>query len=554
MFANLFVSKYPIPSLNDPWDGPERNYCCCSAMQIPHICRATDETVTVRFNRLPDKIANRMVLAVAPILNRDIRDMNIVGRSVCFCVSNPNLSCSLPMATPSFQAMPLEILLRIALGTIDCHKALVSLPLVSKRTYIASIGNLYNSVNEKALATLAQPSSASQEIIGGRHPAYYVEHIDISDNMSNDTFLTYFLDAFNNISRYANKKTTFTFRPFYLFDLNPVSTAAKLEYNEFESVSLQCSRPPVFGDDLFSALMTALTSERLKHLMLDFHMVSVAVNFSAAVKALTRVQLCSSSLKTLHLTFDALHQGSSSSMKALFNSPSFIFPLLEDLHVSDYHGDLDISSFLVRHPIIKRLSYVPGWRVDLSSFLSDPHVLPQLECLSGCGFVIMAVASHPSRPLVSIGITDWNPNPGNISTLIEGLSQIPTCRDFSLLLDDWVMIPELRQFQFVFKELRLFECNLLSNAIIPVKTVIESFYDVCTNISPCLSLLIVHTFCPKTVLLERLHRHAIDIAWRGRSMTTVLHIKILCGRAQQVLLELDIPVSSTRTASPNTIP
>ncbi|KAJ3858847.1 hypothetical protein EV359DRAFT_87128 [Lentinula novae-zelandiae] len=207
------------------------------------------------------------------------------------------------MATLSFQAMPLEILLRIALGTIDCHKALVSLPLVSKRTYIALIGNLYNSVNEKALATLVQPSSASQEIIGGQHPAYYVEHIDIS----NDTFLTYFLDAFNNISRYANRKMTFTFWPFYLFDLNPVSTAAKLEYNEFESVSLQCSRPPVFGDDLFSALMTALTSERLKHLMLDFHMVSVAVNFSAAVKALTHVQLCSSSLKTLHLTFDALH-------------------------------------------------------------------------------------------------------------------------------------------------------------------------------------------------------------------------------------------------------
>ncbi|KAJ3888185.1 hypothetical protein GG344DRAFT_80009 [Lentinula edodes] len=468
-----------------------------SAMQIPHICRGTG---TVQFNQLRDKIANRMVLPVAPILNRDIRDMNT--------------------------AMPLEILLCMALGTIDCHKALVSLPLVSKRTYITSIGNLYNSVNEKALATLAQPSSASQEIIGGWHPAYYVEHINISDNISNDTFLTYFLDVFNNISRYANRKRTFTFHPFYLFDLNPVSTAAKLEYNEFESVSLQCSRPPVFGDDLFSALMTALTSERLKHLMLDFHMVSVAVNFSAAVKALMRVQLCSSSLQTLHLTFDALHQGSSSSIKALFNPPSFIFPLLEDLHVSDYHGDLDISPFLVRHPIIKKLSYIPGWRVDLSSFLSDPHVLPQLECLSGCGFVIMAVASHPSWPLVSIGITDWNPNPGNISALNEGLLQMPTCREFSLLLDDWIMIPELRQFQFVFEELHLFECNLLSNAVIPVKTVIESFYDFYWN---------------------------VYIAWRGHSITTVLHIKILCSRAQQVLLELDFPVSSTRTASPNTI-
>ncbi|KAJ3877934.1 hypothetical protein F5051DRAFT_428587 [Lentinula edodes] len=372
------------------------------------------------------------------------------------------------MATPSFQAMPLEILHRIALGTMDCHKAVVSLPLVSRRTYIASIANVYNKVNENALATLAQPSSASQEIVGGRHPAYYVEHIDISDNISNDFFLTYFLDAFNNISRYANKKSTFTFRPFYLFDLNPVSTTAKLAYNQFESVSLQCSRPPVFGDDLFSALMTALTSERLKHLTLDFHMVSVAVNFSAAVNALTRVQLCSSSLKTLHLTFDALHQGSSSSIKTLFNSPSFIFPLLEDLHVSDYHGDIDISTFLVRHPNINKLSYIPGWRVDLSSFLSDPQVEPQLECLSGCGFVIMAVASHRSRRLVSIGITDWNPNPGNISTLIEGLLQMPTCREFTLLLDDWFMIPELSRFQFIFKELRLFECNLLSNTIIPV--------------------------------------------------------------------------------------
>ncbi|KAJ3846623.1 hypothetical protein EV368DRAFT_88731 [Lentinula lateritia] len=310
------------------------------------------------------------------------------------------------MATPSFQAMPLEILFRIALGTVDCHNARVSLPLVSKQMYIASIGNLYNKVNENALAILAQPSSACQEIVGGRHLAYYVEHIDISDNISNDTFLTYFLDAFNNISRYAKKKSTFTFHPFYLFDLNPVSPTARLAYNQFESVSLRCSRPPVFGSELFSALMNVLTSERLKHLMLDFYMVSVAVKFSAAVKALTRVQLCSSSLKTLHLTFDALHQGSSSSIKTLFNSPSFIFPLLEDLHVSGYHGDLDISTFLDRHPNIMKLSYVPGWRVDLSSFLKDPRVLPQLKYLCGCGFVIMAVASHPSRPLVSVGITD----------------------------------------------------------------------------------------------------------------------------------------------------
>ncbi|KAJ4487406.1 hypothetical protein C8J55DRAFT_558468 [Lentinula edodes] len=453
------------------------------------------------------------------------------------------------MATPSFQAMPLEILFRIALGTVDCHNALVSLPLVSKQMYIASIGNLYNKVNENALAILAQPSSACQEIVGGRHLAYYVEHIDISDKISNDTFLTYFLDAFNNISRYAKKKSTFTFRPFYLFDLNPVSPTARLAYNQFESVSLRCSRPPVFGNELFSALMNVLTSERLKHLMLDFYMVSIA----AAVKALTRVQQCSSSLKTLHLTFDALHQGSSSSIKTLFDSPSFIFPLLEDLHVSDYHGDLDISTFLDRHPNITKLSYVPGWRVDLSSFLKDPRVLPQLKYLCGCGFVIMAVASHPSRPLVSVGITDWNPNPGNISTLIEGLLQIPTCREFTLLLDDWFMIPELRRFQSVFKELRLFECNLLTNTTIPVKTVIDSFYDVCTDISPCLSFLIVHTFCPKSDLLERLHRDAIDIAWTGRLMTTALHITILCGRAGDVLLQLDIPVSSALTANPLSI-
>ncbi|KAJ3879106.1 hypothetical protein F5051DRAFT_439032 [Lentinula edodes] len=404
------------------------------------------------------------------------------------------------MATPSFQAMPLEILFRIALGTVDCHNALVSLPLVSKQMYIASIGNLYNKVNENALAILAQPSSACQEIVGGRHLAYYVEHIDISDKISNDTFLTYFLDAFNNISRYAKKKSTFTFRPFYLFDLNPVSPTARLAYNQFESVSLRCSRPPVFGNELFSALM-----------------------------------------------------GSSSSIKTLFDSPSFIFPLLEDLHVSDYHGDLDISTFLDRHPNITKLSYVPGWRVDLSSFLKDPRVLPQLKYLCGCGFVIMAVASHPSRPLVSVGITDWNPNPGNISTLIEGLLQIPTCREFTLLLDDWFMIPELRRFQSVFKELRLFECNLLTNTTIPVKTVIDSFYDVCTDISPCLSFLIVHTFCPKSDLLERLHRDAIDIAWTGRLMTTALHVTILCGRAGDVLLQLDIPVSSALTANPLSI-
>ncbi|KAJ3898297.1 hypothetical protein F5879DRAFT_994950 [Lentinula edodes] len=456
------------------------------------------------------------------------------------------------MPTPLFEGMPLEILFRIALGTIDCHTALVSLPLVSKQAYIASIANLYTKVSENALATLAQPSSASQQIMRCRHPAYYVEHIDISADIANETFLSYFVDAFNNVSRYAKKKTSFTFGAFYLFDLNPVSTTTKLEYSHFESVSLCCSRPPVFGVDLFSALMTSFSSERLKHLILDFHMVSVPVNFPTAVKALLHIQPCCSTLQTLHLTYDALHQGSSASVQDLFNLTSFLFPHLEDFYVSDCHGDLDISNFLVRHPKIKRLGYIPGCTVDVSSFLKDRHVVPELESLSGCGFVITTIVAYAARPLTSITITDWSPDAINVMRLREGLARTPTLREFSLLLDDWFTAQHLRQFQSVFNNLRLFECNLLINTISPDEMAIYSFYQVCTDISPSLSLLTVHTFCLKTDLLLNLHRHAIETAWTGRSLSTALHITVLCRRAKDVLVQVYLPASSALGMHTNT--
>ncbi|KAJ3874164.1 hypothetical protein F5051DRAFT_443573 [Lentinula edodes] len=455
------------------------------------------------------------------------------------------------MATTSFQGMPPEILSRIAFYTVDCATTVVALPLVCKQAYIASIPNLYAKVTERALPTLAKPSSECQELMGCRHPAYYVEHVRIAPDISNDTFLTYFVDAFNNVSRYAKNKKSFTFQPFYLSDLRPVPRMANFESNGFEAVSLRCSTPPNLPVDLFSSLMTALCSRTLRNLTLDFHMVCVPVIFPVAANALNNVQLRCPSLRTLHIVFDALRQGPMTAMNALFHSTSFVFPHLEDFHLFDIDGDLDIAAFLLRHPKIKKLGYVPGWTVDLSSFLKDPRLVPLLECFSGCGHVVPVVASYPFRPLTTVIITDWKPETSKLGHLIDGLLQIPSLRDLRFLQIDCFTIDELRMFESVFHTLELFECNLIANSSTPDKTIINSFYDFSTHISPSLSRLIVHTFYPKSYSLQNIHRDAIDRAWSGRTLTTALHISVVSDRDKQSLLECHLSSVVPTVRSPS---
>ncbi|KAJ3870703.1 hypothetical protein F5051DRAFT_447279 [Lentinula edodes] len=455
------------------------------------------------------------------------------------------------MATTSFQRMPPEILSHIAFYTVDCATTVLALPLVCKQAYIASIPNLYAKVTERALPTLAKPSSECQEIMGCRHPASYVEHVHIAPDITNDTFFTYFVDAFNNVSRYAKNKKSFTFLPFYLFDHRPLPRIANLEGNGFQAVSLRCSTPPILAIDLFSSLMTVLCTPTLTNLILDFHLVSVPVIFPVAAKGLNNVQLRCPSLRSLHIVFDALRQGPMTPMKTLFDSTSFVFPHLEDFDLFDIDGDLDIAAFLLRHPKIKKLAYVPGWTVDLSSFLKDPQVVPLLECFSGCGHVVPIVASYPFRPLTTVIITDWKPEASKLALLIDGLLHIPSLRELCLLQIDCFTIDELRMFESVFHTLALFECNLIANSRTPDKTIINSFYDFCTNISPCLTRLIVHTFYPNSSSLQNVHHDAIDRAWSGRTLSTALHISVVSDRDKQAVLECHLPSVVATVRSPS---
>ncbi|KAJ3897536.1 hypothetical protein F5879DRAFT_995895 [Lentinula edodes] len=404
--------------------------------------------------------------------------------------------------------LPNEIVANICQHLRSDFAALAALSAVSSYLHLPVNQQLYKTVSDHALPTLA----LIEFVPSLTRPLFHVHHIHVSDQTS----LPMFHSVLGNLIKHRNDhpilSLTIQFPNVDLPVLFPNGVPPLYSTIVRFSISCSCRNPTYFLNIMASFLTASLTD-----LTLDFADQLYPSSYDVIEELFTHILQSCPSLASWEIRLPTKDLNPRPQrLQNLLDNTTFTFHNLLIFRILLPRTTLSFANFLVRHPKIKTFGFVISrYPTEHAPYLGSADVLPVLESFHGSLFTTFNLVAGILRPLRSLVLSYPGHSLHEFHQLIHVLHATPTLRVLDFAPEFGATLGEIRSITKCCPSLIRFTCTVQANQFYDKPSDVEALYHVVCN-----NLLNVYIVCVRFVHTNDVkfalcHKNAIQEAYNS---------------------------------------